>query len=70
MQVLDKREATRQPPPPQQAKEAFSVQLHSEMAMWGEIIMQPRPDMAEPKPQFEQRNKTKNCLHENINFLI
>ena len=42
MQVLDKREATRQPPPPQQAKEAFSVQLHSEMAMRSEIIMEPR----------------------------
>ena len=70
MQVLDKREATRQLPTPQQAKEAISVQLHSEMAMWGEIIMQPRPDMSEPKPQFEQRNKTNNCFHENINFLI
>ena len=46
MQMLDKREATRQPPPPQQAKEAFSVQLHSEMAMRSEIIMQPRPDMS------------------------
>ena len=50
MQVLDKREATRQLPTPQQAKEAISVQLHSEMAMWGEIIMQPRPDMSKPQP--------------------
>ena len=50
MQVLDKREATRQLPTPQQAKEAISVQLHSGMAMWSEIIMQSRPDMSKPQP--------------------
>ena len=49
-QVIDKREATRQPRQ-QQAKEAVSVQLHSEMAMRSEIIMQPRPD-----PFFENLN--------------
>ena len=61
-QVLDEREATRHPPPPQQAKEAVSVQLHSEITMWSEIIMQLQQDMSEPQPQFKQRNKTNNFL--------
>ena len=41
----------------QQAKAAVSVQLHSEMAMRSEIIMQPQPDMSDPKPQFKQTKK-------------
>ena len=44
--------------------------LHSEITMWSEIIMQLQQDMSEPQPQFKQRNKTNNCFHENLNFLI
>ena len=70
-QVLDEKKATRHPPPPQQQeKEAVSLQLYSEMAMKSEIIMQPQPNMSEPQPQFKERNKTNNCFHENLNFLI
>ena len=54
-QVLDEREATRHlPPPQQQEKEAVSLQLHSEMAMKSEIIMQPQPNMSVPQPQTKQ----------------
>ena len=57
MQVLDKREATRQLPTPQQAKEAISVQLHSGMAMWSEIKCNPDQTCQSPNPRSKKETK-------------